>query len=339
MNKPLLSLFLVVVLSFVFLAGCTGNTKIAKSNLNKGNLSSPGTSSQVGNEMGNHTTANPNNSIKTGDENTNIENNPKIIGVEGILAILSGNIYTINFKLLDSNGSHVGVDGAVQIILKDSAGETLYNGTVNIQKEDVGIMGYEIKIPLSDIEKSATTEEYGGTLELVVTTKDNQTVSVTTSNVEIPVMSPEEVFEKYNKEYQSTAKTSQASITKNEITFKIKKYGFILLPEFGSSGELKKFFRVDIEIDNNRNDEISLTMSPKLIYNHKQYDDLASGFGEFPGMCDAFSEDISSGVSKECYILFKNVPEGITDDFTLEVGKEFSQYTNYDTVKYSIQNK
>jgi len=158
---------------------------------------------------------------------------------------------------------------------------------------------YEWRVPKEDIEKGKSTYGFGKAVLTFITSEFN-IMSAEDTLVQIPTYSEEELEEMQESDYDDSAVDVNKKISKGSFEVTVIKTGFFDKYEWG---ETKQYFRVDMIVKNIGSNSEYFSPSGLAVIDDQghQYEYT------FSGTLDTFST-VYPGVTKNGYILFEDVP-------------------------------
>jgi hypothetical protein len=248
--------------------------------------------------------------------------------IGNFMELSKDNSLEFRFSLYDSSKKYTAGDGAGTLKIISSDGETVYQGNINVKKEDFGtytltltqedFLAYVWEIPISAINKSSSSS---GTAYLSFSTKESQFETLDTSIWGLPTYTQEELKQLNEESFVGVPVNQTKSYGAFQIT--IQKAGFFT--PMVSYGDKKGYFRVDLEVKNIGSEAEYFSPSGMVILDNQgnQYE------MEYGGSLDTFSQ-IYPGVKKSGYILFNKIPsdsQNIKLVFQLGYDSDYKQYT------------
>jgi len=214
----------------------------------------------------------------------------------------------------------VGHSGKVVFKIVDDANKTVYSSSFDVDSDDyvdyefkltgqgIGKV-YEWKIPFNNIQKGIGT----GNAYLTFTTINGKTLSSETSFIEIPTYTEDEIKTMYENQYLQSAKNVGQTTTEGNFEVTLVRIGYFTHLQYDTWGSEVTEFRADIKVKNigGEKDTFS-TYNAVMIVGNKQYE--YSYNSKFEGF------EIYPDVVKEGYIIFKDVPKGLTGDAKIVAG-------------------
>ncbi len=252
--------------------------------------------------------------------------NAEYIG--NFIGLSQDNSLEFRFSLYDNSKKYTSADGTGTLKIVSSDGETVYQGNINVKKEEFGtytltltqedFMAYAWKIPLSYIKKSTSSS---GTAYLSFSTKDAQFETLDTSIWGLPTYSQEELEQMNEANFNGISVDQTKSYGDFQVS--VDKVGFFT--PLVSYGDKQEYFRVDLEAKNIGSDPEYFAPSGMVILDNQgnQYET------EYGGSLDTYSQ-IYPGVTKKGYVLFKEIPknsQNIKLVFQLGYDSNYKQYT------------
>lgn len=242
------------------------------------------------------------------------------------------------FFLEDSNGQNTISEGQVNLQIKDSANKTVFTQQFNFVASDfvdyqfkltgkeVG-KAYEWRVNQKDIQKGTSKT---GTAELTITTAKGNVLKATDSYVEIPSYTEEEIKQMYFEQYNKNAKTSGEVISKGNFEVTLVKYGFYTHLKYDTWGDEVTEFRVDLKVKNIGSEKDSFSNYDAVIL---------SGTNQYERSYNSNldSSDIYSGIVKEGYLIFDNVPKTLTGQIKIIAGTSYDVSYNKLTYEFNVQ--
>jgi len=222
-----------------------------------------------------------------------------------------GDVYKVSFNLKDKDDKWVTEDGHVSFKILDKWNEIVYEKEFDIKSSDFKeFWEYKWTISFSEVRKSV----YGtGKAILTFRTIANRNLNATDDYVDIPKYSDEEIKAIYENQYLQSAKIVGETITKGNFEVTLVRIGYFTHLAYD---EKETYFRADIKVKNIGNEiESFYTSDAAMITGSSQYS--YSYRSEFEG------SDIYPGVIKEGYILYKDVPKGLSGQVKIVVGSVF----------------
>ncbi|MCK4808511.1 MAG: DUF4352 domain-containing protein [Candidatus Aenigmarchaeota archaeon] len=270
---------------------------------------------------------------QTTSETTLRSSNAEFIG--NFIAIADENKIEARFSLMDSSKEYVSGDGNGQIRIVNSDEETVYTGTINVNKESFGtytllltgenFLAYVWEIPITEIKKSVSSS---GTMYLNFKTKNAEFEELDTSLWGLPTYTEEELAKLNEEDYSKSAISTNKQLSKGSFEVIVTRVGFFT--PLVAWGDKKEYFRVDMEAKNIGNEKEYFSPLGLAILDNQgnQYET------EYGGTLDTFSQ-IYPSVKKSGYILFEKIPKTTQ---TIKLVFELGYDENYDyySFEYNI---
>ncbi len=228
------------------------------------------------------------------------------VKIEGFSISKSGGNYNVSFSVVDKDSVKVATAGSVSLRFLDKESNILHEENFNIIESDFKSLTYAWLVDSSKLKKSGSSS---GTANIKFISSLGVEMSSDT-NIEVPMLSPEDIAKTYEAEYQNSAKAVGKTITKYYFEVTLVKIGFFKKLE---SGIVKTYYRADIKVRNTAAVEDEFKGSTAKL--------TAAGNAYLPSTESTFkNEKIKGNQIREGYILFKDVPSALSGSMTVKAG-------------------
>jgi hypothetical protein len=237
-----------------------------------------------------------------------------------------GDLLRFYFMLQNQQGTPTTCDGLITLKINDDLENELYSKEISIKKSDfvdyeIKLTGksigkaYEWRLNKTDIKKSYNI--YG--TAILKFKSANLEFNSNTNIFDLISYTDEELAKISEDKYLESATDNTKTISEGNFKVTISKSGFF---EKISFGEIKNYYRIDMEIENIGDESDYFSPSGlALIIDKKQYD------SEYNSTIETY-KNMYPGIVQEGYLLFDEVPTNFTN------GKLTFEMTSFKGMSY-----
>jgi len=270
---------------------------------------------------------------KTKTEDLLISSTPDPQNIDSFAGVKEGDMIRFYFTFND----RIGHDGKVNVKVTDNSNKTLYvtefylraDQFVDYQFQLTGNAigkAYEWKVPFNSIQKGTTSM---GKAHITFITSSGKTLTDDATFLEIPSYTQQELQQLYENQYLKSAKNVNYTLSIGSFKTTLVRYGYFTYKQYSYGDEVTDF-RVDVSAKNVDSEQDSIyTYDAVMIVGDKQYE-VKYG-GTFDG------SNIYPGVVKDGYLLFKDVPAGLTGNAKIVIGSTIVGYYKRPLFEFTVQ--
>lgn len=262
----------------------------------------------------------------------NIKNNsPKYVG-DFSLTSINPNSFELRFGFFNGNHDYVKTSGNANLKIVNDNGEIVLDKNFNFNETNFrtytsllsssDILSVIFNLAKSDIKK---TSESSGIAYLSVNLKDSYFEPLQISVYSLPIYSDAELAQMNEENYNQEKTQINKEITSGNFRIQFLNSGFFTEDSWLGKN---KYYRIDIKIQNIGNKADILTISDLALItpDGHQYEK------DYGGTLDTIYDTYYPGVSKEGYILFKDVPKELKYTLAYNMGYD----KNWNPVSYTL---
>jgi hypothetical protein len=231
------------------------------------------------------------------------------------------------FLLEDQNGQNTLGEGYAQLKIKDSTGNIMFTQEFDFKASD--FIDYEFQLTGNDVGKAFEWRVNNkdiqkgisiGSADLRITLPyNNKTIYATDSYVQLPTYTAEEVKQLYEDRFNKSAKVIYTKEPQTIGNFQVSliKYGYYTHLKYDTFGDEVTDFRVDLRVKNIGSGQNTFnTYNAVMLFDSNQY--KASLFSSKLDTMDMYS-----GVVKEGYLIFEDVPKTLNGKIKIVAGTTY----------------